>query len=297
MEFNSINLIISPELVAASLKQSEADLYILWLIFRTIDKIQGASGHVQQSETLKIITKIFGLKTTQSYKKLREGENKYWTKFTGAKGAKSASLFSDKRIIAHLKPEMSRMLPFQIPLKDFFIYDEQGNTSWINVKSLLTSIVMARYEDMRPTAYDGIAEFTGLSSSSIYRHSRNCSALSISPNEKVIMKSNMVELLMNKKEELRNQGNTDLMFVKKYDGQYYLVSPLPNSYILPEFNRLKIRNRAKPLKQFDRINVQNISPKKYIDKTENSADNTYTYTEDYALDKNKRSVRFWIKND
>jgi len=299
MDFKSsdIKIILSPELVAASLKKSEADLYILWLIFRTLDKLQNASGHIQQSDTLNIISKIFGIKTTQSYKKLRLGENKYWSKFAGIKGHKSASLFSDKKVSLHLNPEMTRMLPFQIPLSDLFIYNKDGICSWGHVKSLLTSIVMARYNDMRPTAYDGIIEFTGLSRSTIYRHSRNYSGLYISPNEEIIMVNAMVEPLIIKRDELRATGNNSLIFIKKYNGQYYLVTPLPNSYILPEFNRLQIKNRVKSLKQFDSNNIKNVSDKKYFEKDEdlNHNNDRYIYTNTYALGKEKRSVRFWKK--
>lgn len=297
-EKSNINLILSPELVAASLKKNEADLYILWLIFRTIDKTQNSSGHVLQSDIFNIISKILGTKTTQSYKKIRLGENVYWSKFAGEKGKKSASLFSYKKIIEHLNPDMMRMLPYQIPLREFFIYDKDGKCSWKNIKSLLVSIVLARYNDMRPIAYDGVCEYTGLSRSSVYRHSRNYSGLSIMPNENIIMTSNEVESLIAKREELKNSGDKSFMFVKKYEGQYYLVNSLPNSYLLPEFNRLQIQNRAKPLKCLDKTNVQNASPKKYFTKEENiDYNNGYVYTENHSLDKHKRPVRFWKNNN
>lgn len=283
---------VYPELVAAALKSHEADLYAVWLVLKAIDKNSGSSGHIQHSYMLNFVMDILHLSITQSYKKLNDGQNKYWGKFAGKKGQKSTSLFSIERVINHLQPDLTRTDSFGLPVDVFYTLN-----GWKDIKAILYSIVASRYEDLRPVSRATICDNTGSSLSTLHRQIHSDKGPDIYRNEVVLAESVRADVVGKKREALFAAGHSSPLFIKKEGYMYHLIQVLPNSYSYKAsiYNRYNAnKHRPKALKYFDSINVANISSKKYYDNTEEKHDNKkgYVYTGDHS-DKRTHPTRFW----
>lgn len=264
IDYNKLKLIICPELIAAAIKKNEEDLYITWLVLRSIDRTNENSGHLNTLDIQGVMMKFLGVKQSQLYSKLQSGIGKYWAKPNGTRGERTTSLLSRSRVICYLEPTMVQVKPFKIILQDLLIdnlaYQKQ------HIHDLLICFVVGSREDFHPLSYASISGHTGLSKRTIQRAINSCGDISKYYNALEYYENPNYDLVREKMYELinANNGMNPWRIVKK-DNTYKLVKQIPNSFIL-SFDRTSVVCRPKELKYFDKINVNNRSVKKYYDK-------------------------------
>lgn len=251
------NIIINPEIAASALKNDEADLFLIWLLSKKIDKSN--SGIIDLSEIINIADKVLGIKSNYIYKKIKFGENKYWRKPFGIRGHKKICLLSMNNVIDRLKPDLARTKAFIIP-SHVFKFD-----NFKLGKNFLISLVAARYEDYRPISLDSLIKNTGQSESTIRNAIKECVHVKVKSNYEIIFVSES-KLEANK---LLQSFDTPWSFRIIQNGNCYnVIKQLPNSYIISEFDRQPIRCRPDRLKKIDKITFANLTQQKYYIKNE-----------------------------
>jgi hypothetical protein len=246
-------IIIYPELVAEVLKKNESDIFILWLVIRSLNT-QG-TGLVLISDILILCDKILGIKSTHAYAKIHKGVNKYWRAPYGTKGNKYLGLFSFKQIVKSLNPELTRSEPIVVPLSYFYSH---GNKNSKHIKNFFIGCVAGRYTDNRPISIASLIENCGAKESSIRNAIKDCAFINQKPNFRlVMMDKDILKVTIQK----NVSANCLKLRVIKNEDYYQLVEQLPNSYIITEFDRLPLRLRPDALKKNE--NVASLKQRRY----------------------------------
>ena len=262
-----IMISLHPELISASFKKNEADLFIAWTIMKTLDTQKAGSGHLSLlNDMLPLFVGLFNIKTSQAYLKLEEGVGKYWNPPAGKRGERTTSLISNKKVIQYLSPTMARVSPFVFEIRHLFSRNKDLE-GWKYLRPLLISIVAARFIDTRPVSYATIQEHTGLSRSTINRNLKACPHLNIIENHyEVSVHDNYLLAAneLNRMVKISGRHDNPWFVSGKIDGKYCIMRQMPNSYILG-IDRGPVRQRPKELKVFDKVNAEHCSERRYFE--------------------------------
>lgn len=214
-----INVVLDPNLIAASFKGKEADLFALWAVLKAVDYAKGKSGAVCQNKALEVIMHFFNIKKRQAYNKIQEGANKYWSQIDGNK---KIYIYSAKRINNRLNPETLCGHNYVLSIED--LSREEG---WKYIKSFLMCLVAARMEHGRPISHQSIAENTGVSVSTVKRLIDYSDMIVKTQNINIIyMNGDLSEAL-----KIRREQDESHKYVMRFlDGVWCVCKMLPNSY-------------------------------------------------------------------
>lgn len=241
---------IYPELIAKTIKENELDLYLIWMFCKKKDT--SGSGIVEVANLLEIATFLFNIKSNHNYKKINNGLDKYWGNIFVKNNKRYVCLYSIKKLINRLQPEIYKVKPYVIP-ESFF--DKLPERNYKTLKSIFISLVAGRYDDERPVSIEALTHQLNLSESSI----RNALKESII----ITKKTNYIELGERKLiDDLYSKANEKLIIT---GGSIKLFKQLPNSYVIDCFSRMPIKSRPKELKYNDR-KLDNLTYKKYTVK-------------------------------
>ena len=242
-----IKFIIYPELVAKTIKENELDLYLIWLFCKKQDS--NGSGIIEVANLLQIATFLFNIKSNHIYKKVDSGVDKYWGKVFIKNNKRYVCLYSNKKLVERLKPEIYKTKPFVIP-QSFF--EKLSDRNYKMLKSLFISLVAGRYDDERPVSIEALTHQLNLSESTIRNALKDSVILS--------KRTNFIEI--------GDKKITDILYTKTNEkvvvtgGSIKLFKQLPNSYFVDCFSRMPIKTRPKELKANDK-KLDNIIYRKY----------------------------------
>lgn len=241
------NLNVYPEIIAATLKENELDLYLIWAFSKKKD-ISG-NGIIEISEIINTACVLMNLKSNYVYNKIHNGVDKYWGKIFIKNKKRYTCLFSLKKIVNRLKPDLRKCKPFVIPMSFF---DKTGlNSKYL--KNTFISLVAGRYEDGKPVSIEALVHNMGLSESTIRNAIKESEVVETRLNYREIKNLTLLQLLE------RKQLNQKIIMRA---GQHVLIQQLPNSYHIDCFARLPFKLRPKELKVNDRL-LDNFAEKKY----------------------------------
>lgn len=234
-----------PELAAAALKDKSWDCYAIYCILKDVDRITEGRGVLKLAPVLGIIKDLYGLKSNHAYAIFEKGIGKYWRSPNGKYGQKRFGLISFKQIGYDLKPTMPRCLPFRIRYNELLPLLEMPCASYM--KSNLLSMVASRLGRDRPQSILSIQEHTGLSRATVY-NLLNKNDLIEKHHNYVIAHTDMSydEVMQMQREFVRSKIGK-FRTIRQDDGQYMLLSQIPNSYSMP-ISRGNFKNRPEALK-------------------------------------------------
>jgi len=241
------NLNVYPEIIASTIKENELDLYLIWAFSKKKD-ISG-NGIIEISEIINIACALMNLKSNYVYNKIHNGVDKYWGKIFIKNKKRYTCLFSLKKIINRLKPDLRKCKPFIIPMAFF----NKPNISSKYLKNTFISLIAGRYEDGRPVSIEALINNMGLSESTIRNAIKESEVVETRSNYREIKDLTLLQLLESK------QFNQKVVI---RDGKHVLIQQLPNSYHIDCFARLPFKLRPKELKVNDRL-LDNFVEKKY----------------------------------
>jgi len=241
------NLNVYPEIIAATLKENELDLYLIWAFSKKKD-ISG-NGILEVSEIINIACVLMNLKSNYVYNKIYNGVDKYWSKIFIKNKKRYICLFSMKKIVNRLKPDLRKCKPFVIPMAFF----NRTDLSSKYLKNTFISLVAGRYEDGRPVSLEALVNNMGLSESTIRNAIKDSDVVETKSNYKEIQNLSKLQLL-----EMKQINQKIIM----REGKYVLIQQLPNSYHVDCFARLPYKLRPKELKVNDRL-LDNFTERKY----------------------------------
>jgi hypothetical protein len=253
-------VILYPELVAASLKQKEGELYALWSILKGMDKSAKGSGKIAVSDLIDFVRTVFGVEQSRAYDKFRQGIGKYWNKpGRDARGIKVTCLIGRAAVIERLNPTSTRSEPFTFTVKNLESEDIH------ELKNLLISVVAARYIDERPISVQSIALMTGQSESTVKRAVKECVDVnSIGGFQTISEHSSEHEARMACAK--LSKDIPAAYKVQQHLNKYVVCRQLPNTYTLCSPGRLPLRKRPKELKAKDAENMAGLVKKRYYKK-------------------------------
>jgi hypothetical protein len=258
---NGSSIVIHPEVAAKALKIREADLYLLWVVLRTMSADKGGRGIVHIDDIRDTCVKVLGVTPKWAYQKINEGVGKYWREPTGKKGDRTVGLMGQNRVYAHLRPEMTRSEPFVISAA-MLRADEGLNLK--RLKQLLIALVASRFVDNRPVTVPQIMEHTGLSESTIRTALRDCPLVVKVPNYEVVHRAATQEEALLVKRKL---SASKRMFRLAIQGDTWVVAQqMGNTYRVPQPDRMPLRTRPRELKDFDRENALLYGGRRYHQK-------------------------------
>lgn len=249
MHYNC-QIIIYPELVSASFNKREADLFILWNVLKGIDCSRNKSGLFYLSEVIKIASDILNVSRSQIYSKIRKGVGKYWSNKKGVKGHMRFTIYSTDTVINYLSSELAQSQPY------IACYDDLMFENWNKLKSYLICLIAARHSGERPIKIQSIADNLGVSISTVKRNIVNNKLQKIE-NVIVISSNKDINILYAEKQSKKEPFRYKII---EAEDKFHLLFSLPNSYIIPDINRLSIRKRPIELKQnkyiFEKSNIK-----------------------------------------
>jgi hypothetical protein len=270
-----IEMMLYPELIAASFRKKEADLYIIWHLLREINnKCNHGSGHIDVSnELLPYIKVLFYITDSQAYNKIQEGIGKYWGKPAGKNGQRTTSLFSQNKIVERLCPQMIKVKPFKILSGDLMTRRSFKIRGWQYLRGLLVGAVASRFTDGRPVSHAVIQAQTGLSRSTVIRDLKLCMGLSVVENVHMLEGYNTYEQAYERLKVLISiTGKNYYHISEKIKGKYYIRKRMANSYFL-YYDRDDFNKRPKALRRCDASNNENCSGRIYYPETKAPLDN------------------------
>lgn len=244
------NYIIYPELVAKIIKENELDLYLIWMFCKKNNTT--GSGIIEVANLLEIATFLFNIKSNHIYKKLNGGVDKYWSNIIVKNNKKYICLFSIKKIVNRIQPELYKVRPYAIP-QSFFDGLTIRNSKIL--KSIFISLVAGRYDDERPVSIEALTYQLGLSESTIRNALKESIIVTKKTNFIDIGERKLINALHTNKDEKLIITNSSIKLFKQ----------LPNTYSIDCFERKSIKCRPKELKYNDR-KLDNKTFKKYIVK-------------------------------
>lgn len=294
-------VIIYPELISASFKKKEADLLFIWTIIKTLDKeYRTNSGHVSLDDLTSVIGNFLDIDKSHVYRILKKGIGKYWDMPKGIRGKKSTSIYSYNRVSNRLNPQMTRTAPYSIPIHNFiFLKRESGDPSaWTHIKSLLMATIAARCGQNRPISYASIEEHTGMSRKTIRNYLLGCPHLNIYSNFCIVESNKDYDILKYRIGNYMDKAKKRSYCIAYKDNKWHIMQQLPNTYELPEFNRLPYYRRPKCLKSFDSINAEKSSSKLYYQKQSiEDIEGMKYFSSGSIRDDNKKCVYIWKRSD
>lgn len=238
---------VYPELIAKIIKENELDLYLIWVFCKKMNA--NGSGIIEVANLLQIATFLFNIKSNHVYKKLDNGIDKYWGDVFVKNDKRFVCLYSNKKLVNRLEPEIYKTKPFLIPYSFIETLPEKNYKS---IKSIFISLVAGRYDDERPVSIEALTHQLNLSESSI-RNALKESAV-------ITKKTNFIDMGEKRiMDDLYSKPNDKIVIS---DGSVRLFRQLPNSYSVDCFPRLSIKSRPKELKINDR-KLDNTTFKKY----------------------------------
>lgn len=258
---SDLPVIIYPELAAASVRNNESDLYVVWCILRSIDRFRMGSGRFEHQFVFSLLRQVLGIKESMAYQKIKRGEGLYWNKFgKSSNGAKVTCLIGEEALIRRLSPTSTRSEPFQ-----FFVYDLECdlNSTRNDIKSMMIAVVAARYVKEHPLSIASVAQLTGQSERTVQRAFRDCVDLISYPQRQEISRHpNENEARQALKRS--NPSNSAAYKIEQQLSQFVVYRQLPNIYTLTKPKRLPLSKRPKVLREFDVANSFGLQPKKYF---------------------------------
>lgn len=238
---------VYPELIAKIIKENELDLYLIWVFCKKINT--NGSGIVEVANLLQIATFLFNIKSNHIYKKVENGVDKYWGSIFIKNNKRFVCLYSNKKLVNRLQPEIYKTKPFLIP---YSFFDKLPDRNYKTIKSIFVSLVAGRYDDDRPVSIEALTHQLNLSESTI----RNALKESII----ITRKNNFIDMGERRIiDDLYSKPNDKIVIS---DGTVRLFRQLPNSYSIDCFSRMSIKSRPKELKINDR-KLDNTTYKKY----------------------------------
>ena len=261
-EISDIRIIFYPELAAAALAAGEAEMYVVWSFMRAIsinkNNRDKGNGKFLFNNFKDFTRDVLDVKESRAYTILREGQGKYWSKFGKDKnGNKVSCLIGLEALVDRLEPVCTRCEPFVVRGEVFF-QDEE-----VNVKSMLISMVAARYVKEHPNSIDSIAELTGQSIRTVQRALRECVDLNVVPQYHKLT-SHATEQQAKAKLRHMQVENAAMYSIREEGNMFTIYRQLPNYYSLTSPERLPLRKRPKALKARDHINMSGLSPRKFF---------------------------------
>ena len=254
---SDLSVILYPELIAASLCANESDLYALWSVLKGIDRYRGGSGQISSKWLLDITQTILGLNQSRAYTKLKQGVGLYWNKFGKSKeGTKVTCLIGEDAVIERLSPTITRSEPFQCTVR----YVESENIG--EIKSLMISMVAARYVDNRAVSIASIVQQTGQSERTVQKALRNCVDLKSTASYEQISIHNTEQAALKAFAKIQ-KVNPAAYTIEKHLDQFVICKRAPNLYALTQPKRLPLSKRPKALRRRDLENASGLGKKRY----------------------------------
>lgn len=249
---SEVDVMLCPEIIAATSRKKIVDLYVVWAAIRAIDKYKNGKGTFSTDDVSFIMEIILGVQKKYTYTLIKKGIDIFWSKPIGDRGKQRVFLIGMARVLERVQPEMTRTRPFSFKLYQLC---EENRSS--NLKSLLVGAVASRHSGERPVTIASIGLDMGMSRSTIKRRMRSCADIKSQRNYGKVHivqtqeKANTVlTRLMN---TVAFQGKKPFR-VKQINSDYYILKQLANSYIMPEPRRLSLKYRPKELKIIDTLN-------------------------------------------
>lgn len=261
------NLVIFPELISSVISNNELDIFLIWQCSKLIPSYD--NGIIEVKELLNIAQKLFGYSNTYAYSKINKGIDRFWRKPFGKIREKKVCLISIDKVISNYEINVTRCKPFEIPLSTI------QYKSIKEIKNFFIGIVACRYDLSRPVALYSIVENCNLSESSIRNALQECKYVKTKSNYQLINQSFSKTLLG---KELQTKKDPWAYRIILNGSYYQLIKQLPNSYSMPEFNRLSMKLRPKSLRRNDKVLLEKIEQRKYF-----SVDNTNYHFNDKIL--------------
>lgn len=260
-ELPTIKVVLYPELIAASLRSGEIDLYVLWSILKATDNYCAGSGKISMASLLHVIQRIFRLMPSQAYKKVNQGIGKYWNKFGKSSGGeKVTTLVGRWALVERLKPTSTRSEPFVFEVRDL----ERGEEAKPHeMKYLMIAAIASRYVDGRPISIRSICELTNQSERTVQRALGDCVDLNVRKSCQPI--SSHKTILEARANLLRIAKDDNLLAysIEQNLDSFVIYRRRPNIYSLTKPARLPLRKRPKELRAKDVENMANLSKKRY----------------------------------
>lgn len=257
---NQTSVILYPELIAASLKNKEGELYVVWSVLKASDKIAYGSGTIEIINILDFIRQICGIEQSRAYDLFNKGIGKYWNKpGRNTQGEKVTTLVGRQNLIKRLQPTSTRSEPF------VFTQYKLEFESTTELKNLLIAMIASRYVDMRPVSIQSISNITGQSISTVKRAIKNCPDI----NSYVNICTLSVHSTISEAKAAFNviaRDKPGAYKIQEQNGFYAICRQLPNMYTLCAPERLPLRKRPRELKERDRENLSNLQEKRYYKK-------------------------------
>jgi hypothetical protein len=261
------NLVIFPEIISGVIRNNELDIFLIWQCSKLIPSSE--NGIIEVKELLNIAKRLFGYSDTYSYSKINKGIDKFWRKPFGLTRQKKVCLITIDKIISKYEINVTRCMPFEVPLSAI-----QYKTIK-EIKNFFIGIVASRYDLSRPIAIHSIVENCGISESSVRNALQDCQYVKTKRNYQLISQS-FSKVALGK--ELQSKQDPWAYRIISNESYFQLIRQLPNSYSMPEFNRLSMKMRPKSLRKIDKQLLDKIDQRKYF-----SIDNTNYHFNDKIL--------------
>jgi hypothetical protein len=270
----STKILIHPEIAASALEARCEDLYMIWLVIKSIDNKVGAGrGLVGQKQLLSVIQMLLAqtVKSKHSYAKIHQGIDRFWTKPHGAHGKKTIGVYSRKRVYELLGANTPPAKPVGISVEQLLeVYSRSRTANSPDgrgaIRSFLMGIVAARHCDGRPLALSSISETTRFSKRAIQRHLQDCQGLKVVPNYITVARTDDQATATNVITQLVKSGMTNangLRIVVTQQGEYLVCQRRGNSHWFPELDWRPKSSRPQELRKFDQDILYRLAKRRY----------------------------------
>ena len=252
-----IFLEIYPELVSSTNIQKQLNNYAIWTVAKAIDRHKQGSGKFLMSSMLYLITQILKVNQKYAYTIFKNGADLFWSK---PSSNKEVYLFSIDKIVKNFPVELAKTAPFKCRVNDLYQLETSGE-----VRSFMCGMVISRYGQKKPISKESLGNNLGCSKSTVKRHIKNSSHITIKNNYEFIAEFDHVNFAheyKNKYKLLHPELKDHLKIIKK-DKKYILIRQLANSYSMEDYSRIKLGKRPKALKIVDYDNNQGFEKRKY----------------------------------
>lgn len=239
MKQQNYSIIFNPEIAATCLQLKLHDVYFIYQIIKSANKIDNHSGLITKKYFLYLTQTCFNTSLKNAYAKMLKGEHIFWEI-----REKYIQLKSINKIIKDIKPQLWRSPPVIFDFNILF----QPNIIWDSsmIKAFLVGIVAARFYKHHPISIHTLMENTLLSESTVRRCLNRCPMLECISNYELVAEcADPLSIIA----EQKKISYPTLIY--KEQNTYKLIKRLPNTYYFSNSAQMKFSKRPQALKHRD----------------------------------------------
>jgi hypothetical protein len=235
-----------PEVIASINEQNDLDLYLIWSVLKTVDMNNNKDGLVSCADFFTQAELFLKKRQSSLYILLNKGIGKFWSKPGGKKGKRQFTLFSLKRILKQYSPKILSCHSFLVPFEEILELEK-----WVKIKHFMLSLVVGRFDNLKPISQQSLAKNCSVSKSTIKRVVKN--------NHHLLKIKNFLKIDVKSDDDIKYIENQKILCLNH---RYHLIEMLPNTYI-SNIEREKSFKNPIILKDWNKCFNGNIYPKKY----------------------------------